>query len=286
VVVILARVAEQLLIADVNNAHPLRDASAYARWSTVLIAKMTEGSTFVAPTFVAHRAAARRSGLRAFGAYHFWDDRGDAARQAEHALTTLGTLSDDPVEWLILDVEQGVDFAAYDEFCRIADARLGRRTWLYGGQQLARWPYEPRPLWIARYFDHTPDPVRRPGIGEVLWQFSDCHNMPGVGAADCSVHFGTVDTLLAAITGGPMPTLDNDDLDAVETRVRRALNEGTGRGQSTWRATNKQLFEYARDAAQQAADAGAAIDTDALAQRIATDLAPLVAADLADRLRS
>jgi GH25 family lysozyme M1 (1,4-beta-N-acetylmuramidase) len=185
-----------LLVADVNDDHPVTNWPEYAKFSPVLIAKMTQGTTFVAPTFAEHRAGAEKAGLAAFGAYHFWQPGDDPVAQAELAVRTLGSLRAKPLEWLILDVETGTDFADYHAFCAHADAALGRTTWLYGGAQLTP-AVTKRPRWIARYYDYTDNPAHAPGIGEVLWQFSDKYAVPGVGAADCSVYRGTAAELTA-----------------------------------------------------------------------------------------
>jgi hypothetical protein len=242
-----------LLICDVNNSHPMKDWDAYAAFSPVVIAKMTEGKTFVAPTFAKHREGARKNGMRAFGAYHFWSPGVDPILQARNAVKALGMLRDDPFEWLILDVETGTEFEAYDAFCEFADAKLGRVTWLYGGRQLKdHAPHRPR--WVARFFDHTPRKSKQPGIGETLWQFSDRFAVPGVGNADCSVYRGSADELLAFLTGKPakpakpaekgelMARLDAEDLAAIEGIVRKVLNEGTGKGQRTWAGTSKAVL--------------------------------------------
>ncbi|HWL36171.1 MAG TPA: GH25 family lysozyme [Frankiaceae bacterium] len=187
-----------LLIGDVNDFHPVTGWAAYAAFSPVLIAKATQGTSFVATTFEAARAGAAKSGLKAFGMYHFWQPGQDPVAQAQHAVATIGKLSNAPVEWLILDVETGDDMGAYHQFCEHADAALGRRTWLYGGQQLTA-AQTTRPRWIARYFDQTPNPAHAPGIGEVLWQFADAYAVPGVGTADCSVYRGDVAQFLAVV---------------------------------------------------------------------------------------
>jgi GH25 family lysozyme M1 (1,4-beta-N-acetylmuramidase) len=229
-----------LLIVDVNNARRVVDWPAFAAFSPVTIAKMTQGATFLAKSFAPHRDGAAAHGIRAFGAYHFWEPGHDPIAQAENAVKALGALRDAPLEWLILDVETGEEFAAYEAFCRHADAALGRLTWLYGGRQLKGvMPHRPR--WVARYKDHTPNPKNQPGIGEALWQFTDKHPVPGVkpATADCSVFRGTADDLITLIRGGRMATLDADDLKAIDTIVRKALNEGCGTGQTSWAATSK-----------------------------------------------
>lgn len=188
--------AESLLIADVNDAHTVTDWGAYATFSPVLIAKATEGTSFVSPLFAAQRAGAAKAGLKAFGIYHFWSPGVDPVAQAKHCVATVGKLHDKPLEWLVLDVEQGDDMAAYHQFCVHADQALGRKTWLYGGTQLTA-AQTPRPRWIARYYDQRPDPAGQPDIGEVLWQFADSYPVPGVGAADCSVYHGDVAQFVA-----------------------------------------------------------------------------------------
>lgn len=187
-----------LLIGDVNDFHPVTDWPAYARFSPVLIAKATQGTSFVASTFAETRAGAAKAGLQAFGMYHFWQPGQDPVAQAEHAVATIGHLASKPLEWLVLDVETGTDFAGYHAFCAHADAALGRRTWLYGGQQLTA-AVSPRPRWIARYYDQTPDPAHAPGIGEALWQFADAYAVPGVGQGDCSVYRGDVAAFLGLV---------------------------------------------------------------------------------------
>jgi GH25 family lysozyme M1 (1,4-beta-N-acetylmuramidase) len=189
-----------LLIGDVNDAHTVTGWAAYAAFSPVLIAKATQGTGFVSPTFEAQRAGAAAARLQAFGIYHFWQPGADPVAQAEHAVATIGTLRTEPLEWLILDVETGDDMADYHAFCVRADAALGRTTWLYGGEQLTA-AATARPRWIARYYDQTPDPAHAPGIGEVLWQFADAYPVPGVGPADCSVYRGDVAAFLAVARG-------------------------------------------------------------------------------------
>lgn len=228
-----------LLIADVNNDHPVRDWAKYTAFAPILIAKMTEGVDFLAPTFPKHREGAQQHGLRAFGTFHFWIKGDDPIAQARNAVKALGTLRDDPLEWLMLDVEQGTDFAQYEEFCRFTDEKLGRITWMYGGHQLKdHAPHRPR--WIARYpKGFKPDPAHQPGINETLWQFSDREPVPGIGDCDCSVYRGTADQLVTFIRGGRMATLDKDDLAAIQHIVRTVLNEGTATGQRSWADTSK-----------------------------------------------
>lgn len=189
-----------LLLADVNDAHTVTNWTEYAAFSPVLIAKATQGTSFVAPTFAAQRAGAAKAGLKAFGMYHFWQPGDDPVAQAEHAVATIRKLADTPLEWLILDVETGNDMSDYHAFCVHADAALGRRTWLYGGEQLTA-AETPRPRWIARYYDQTPNPAHAPDIGETLWQFADSYAVPGVGPADCSVYRGDLAGLEAVIRG-------------------------------------------------------------------------------------
>jgi len=208
-----------LLIADANNAHLIEDWVAYARFSPVLIAKMTEGTDYLAPSFTRHRAGAERARLRAFGGFHFYTPGADPLRQAENAVAGFGSLKTTPAEWLILDVETGTDWTAYQAFVNHTDRVLGRTTWLYGGRQLKDAPaalLRDRPLWVARYRDHTPDPAGQPGIGESLWQFTDRYPVPGLaGGGDCSVHRGTIDTFLALIEGEPDMPLTTEDVNRV-----------------------------------------------------------------------
>jgi lysozyme len=229
-----------LLICDINNARRVKDWTAFSGFSPITIAKMTQGTGFLAKSFAPHRDGAAEAGLKAFGAYHFWEPGDDPVAQAKNAVKALGTLRDAPLEWLILDVETGTEFEAYETFCKVADAELGRITWLYGGRQLKGiMPHRPR--WVARYKDHTPNPKHQPGIGEVLWQFTDKHPVPGVKpeTADCSVYRGSADDLVTFIRGGRMATLDADDLKAIDAIVRKALNEGTGKGQKSWAGTSQ-----------------------------------------------
>ena len=185
-----------LLIADVNDAHTVTDWKAYAAFSPVLIAKATQGTTMVSSTFAAQRAGAAQAGLAAFGIYHYWQQGDDPVAQARHAVATVGELRAKPLEWLILDVEGGTDFADYHAFCAYADKALGRTTWLYGGQQLTA-AVSQRPRWVARYYDYTDNPAHAPNIGEALWQFSDRYAVPGAGPADCSVYRGGAADLTA-----------------------------------------------------------------------------------------
>lgn len=188
-------------MADVNDAHTVADWGAYAAFSPVLIAKATEGTSFVSPLFEAQRAGAQAQRLAALGLYHFWDPGYDPVAQAEHFVATVGSLRAAPLEWAILDVESGDDMASYHAFCEHVDAALHRTTWLYGGAQLTA-AATPRPRWIARYYDQTPNPAYAPGIGESLWQFADAYAVPGAGAGDCSVYYGDLAGFLALVRGG------------------------------------------------------------------------------------
>lgn len=215
-----------LLIPDVNNAHPVSNFATLRAFSPVLIAKMTEGESYTAPSFPAHRIGAQGHRFAAFGAYHFWRD-GDPVAQAHHAARTLAPLRRAPAEFLVLDVEQGVDWPAYAAFCRTADTALGRTTWLYGGRGLADAPASlrrNRPLWVARYYhDYSPDPAHAPGIGETLWQFSDRHPIPGVGHGDCSVYRGSATRFVAAVLGQAQADQEDDMTPAQEAKIDRLL---------------------------------------------------------------
>lgn len=203
-----------VLVPDVNNSHRVIDWTKVRALSPVLIAKMTQGATYVAPTFDDHRDGARAHGFAAFGGYHFWEPDVDPVKQAKNAVAALGSLRDDPPEFLALDIESGSDWPAYEAFVRHTDTALGTKTWLYAGQQAAHAPahLRDRPLWVARYYDRTTNPKGQPGIGEALWQFTDRYPCAGVngGTVDCSVHRGDLPSLLDLIRG------DDDEMTPAE----------------------------------------------------------------------
>lgn len=142
-----------LLIGDVNDFHPVTEWTAYAAFSPVLIAKATQGTSFVATTFASARAGAANAGLKAFGMYHFWQPGQDPVAQAQHAVATIGKLSDAPVEWLILDVETGDDMAAYHQ-CQ--DPRFGG----YRGARHRPLTHDPCGDRPSRYRPSPPVPAR------------------------------------------------------------------------------------------------------------------------------
>jgi GH25 family lysozyme M1 (1,4-beta-N-acetylmuramidase) len=199
---------------DVSHHHPVTG------WASVLGAgikfigmKVTEGTSFTDPTFIAHRAGARQQPLLAVIFFHF-PRAGNPKDQAERFMDRVGPLR--PNERLCLDLEPRHLGAAevyptpnprdmlewVDRFistlCR--GACTDRQVLLYTSARVWREIGDPKwdlatavSLWAPRYSSHEPElpkPWTRKGWD--FWQQSESFSCPGVqGPCDGDVFRGS-----------------------------------------------------------------------------------------------
>lgn len=160
--------------------------------------KVTQGTEYTSPLFLAQWIGARSAGLRV-GAYHFLSHDTDPAEQAAHFLKAYDDVVQRDVMVPALDVETA--WLGGDPKCADAAATwldkvskaLGVLPRLYTYAAFAR-AFRSRPelarypLWLARYSAHdTWPPAPAPWTEVDLWQYSGTGHVPGIaGNADRS----------------------------------------------------------------------------------------------------
>jgi len=198
---------------------PIDFAKVAADGIVAIIAKATQGSTFIDPAYAKFKRAASNVRLPStlnsqlstlrflWGSYHFGTGA-DVNSQVEHYLTTAKPREN---ELVCLDFEQNpngttmsLDLAR--QFLTLFKQRTERYPVLYGGgylkEQLKGQADELLvrcPLWIAQY---ASKPVLPPGWKKyVLWQYTDGQNGPephsvnGVGPCDRNQYNGNITQL-------------------------------------------------------------------------------------------
>lgn len=249
----------------------------------------TSGGTSRVDPWFARNQAGMREHLSVRGYYHFLQVDADPVAQARFFAETIGPLQ--PGEFAVLDVEQDADADAHERFCAETDRLVGGRCWVYGGAQVRT----DRPVWIARYFDHTPNPDAEPDLPHALWQFTDRGHVPGVtGGCDVNVHRGDLASLRRLTvqdTEDDMPYTEEQIkkmvVEGVREALRPAMREGTSSGPD---ALGDTLDAVRRNAARlndiqdtlKDGDNGGGREIDY--KKLAKEVAPLLAADLARRL--
>jgi len=168
-----------------------------------IIAKATEGATWVDPAYQEFKSAAMKHNFL-WGSFHF-GTAADVDAQVEHYLATIKVTDD---ELLCLDFEenpnkQSMTVRQAREFVSLIRERLGRYPVLYGGIWLkqhldgkADRLLSKCPLWIAQYAE---EPTLPPGWKKyALWQYTDGEsgpaprNVDGIGPCDRNQYNGTV----------------------------------------------------------------------------------------------
>ena len=217
-----------VLYSDVHKTDPVSDFTAMAQagiWG--LIHKATQGLGVSDPAYAARTKAASIAGLKT-GAYHF--NTGDTAQgQVNHFFDVA---EPDDQTLMCLDFEDNnvspMSLQLAIEFLALADQKLGRPVWLYGGNrpkelladasEEARQLVGARPLWLCQYADtpimtdynHKP----LPWANWTLWQFTGDgvgplpHSLPGIASQgiDINTFAGTRDEL-AIIWPGAQPPI-------------------------------------------------------------------------------
>jgi lysozyme len=174
---------------------------------TFVIAKATEGTSFVDPKFRTNWAAIKNARL-VRGAYHFFRARTGANEQAEHFLSVVGALEPgDLVPALDVEASDGTAAAVILDgvgiWLRTVAAALGRKPMIYTTPAFWRdsvgnsTRFAAYPLWIAHYTSASQPDIPGGWRRWTLWQFSKTGTVNGVqGAVDLDRSSGTIEQLL------------------------------------------------------------------------------------------
>ncbi len=177
---------------------------------TFAFAKATEGVTTVDATFSTNWPAIGAAGLLR-GAYHFFHPEEDAASQAQHFLSVVGTLSaHDLPPVLDVEVTNGVStsvlWAGVSTWLETVAQATGRRPMIYVSpgfwdENAPNPALASYPLWLA---DYAASPSLPNGFSTwSFWQYSQSGAVAGVaGAVDRDVFNGPIAALLAFLANG------------------------------------------------------------------------------------
>jgi len=173
-------------------------------------AKATEGLNTVDAMFSTNWPAMSAAGL-VRGAYHFFHPEEDAASQAQHFLSVVGTLSASDLP-PVLDVEEtngvstSVLWTGVTTWLETIAQETGRTPMLYvspsfWNQHTPNPALEGYPLWLA---DYAATPSLPNGFAAWdFWQFSESGTVAGVsGTVDQDVFNGPIAALLAFLAKG------------------------------------------------------------------------------------
>lgn len=146
-----------------------------------------------------------------WGAYQYLTRGADPAAAARNFLATLGGLRPNVV---ILDLEEG-DGDQQPRQHAWLEVMAGDTIpdWTYSGAYFARAHNLGAVEWIAAYQRNEPT------VAHKLWQATDNHVFPGIGACDGSLFHGSIADLIA-LTGGsaaPPPVQEDDDMAKPQT---------------------------------------------------------------------
>ncbi len=194
------------------------DVSAYqtndVNWQAVkragywfAIAKATEGTSYVDPTFARNLTKIRAAGLVA-GAYHFFSWTSDPVQQAHSFLDAYKPIDGDLPP--TLDVE-ACTVGSGDAIARISAFLYAVEPHLNGAKCLLYMSYSfptdhlgggsgfsGHPLWVAAYNDDPTPPVPDAWDSVTIWQHADDGKVAGIpGNVDLNRFVGTLDDLKA-----------------------------------------------------------------------------------------
>lgn len=170
------------------------------------IAKATEATDYIDPTFDTNRADAQAAGI-AFGAYHFFRSDEDPTVQAQHFATTMGSVETGEITPVLdLETADGEGAATIVEravtFLQVLQSLTGRVPIIYTSpsffestlgapQELGGYP-----LWIANWETSCPT-VPGAWADWSVWQYTDSGSVNGIGGAvDRDQFDGSVNELL------------------------------------------------------------------------------------------
>ena len=194
-------------VIDISHyENPIDFAKVAADGIVAIIAKATQGATWIDPAYADFkRAAARHNFL--WGSYHF-STGADVNAQADHYISTV-RLTDG--ELVCLDFEENPTGSSMSlkqarDFVSLMKERIGRYPVLYGGAWLKEQLHGKRdevlsrcPLWVSQY---STKPILPPGWTKyALWQYTDGTSGPeprvvnGIGRCDRNQYNGTISQL-------------------------------------------------------------------------------------------
>lgn len=241
-----------LLIADCSEFQGTVDWAAYATQNQAAIARVCYGTAHTDKQLGANLVG-MRANLRVRGWYQYLVWGQDVVAQAKAFAALLGPLQ--PGEFAIVDAEEG-SFTQADmqTWIRTVHGLIGGVEGEYSGVAFARThlaDFTGSPLtWVAAYQATEPTEAHR------LWQFTDKHVFPGIPTpCDASIFHGSIDDLLALVTGQPR---------GADMRVIRNTDNGrcylAGVGQVQWLETGPQLSTWLRLCAQAAPEPVTTVD--------------------------
>ena len=210
-----------ILGADVSHFQAVNFAQVRTACSFVVL-KATEGVGYTDPTFASRRQQAHAAGL-IVGFYHF-GRAGNAAAEAAYFLSVVGALQ--PGEFLVLDQEVPNSVAWCQQWLDAVYKATGVRPLIYMNQSastglgLGDWSGVAADygLWLARYDNSTAQPSVPFWGAPAMKQYSDRGQVPGVGACDVDVFYGTTAQLLAYGKGGqPASVIGAPDMKLART---------------------------------------------------------------------
>ena len=196
----------KIKVIDVSHWEPSVDYTKVAAGGYEgVIAKITEGDTYVDASFDYHDSHARAAGFAHIGAYHFLRYNVGGADQAKwflsHALGRTGLFILD-VEWkdgLGTLGEVGAKIAK--DFLDHVEAATGKVCWIYTNPNFFvgmnnPTPFARYPLWNAQFTTHPKIPA--PWTAARAWQYQydpqqsgPAETVPGAGKIDVSWYYGT-----------------------------------------------------------------------------------------------
>lgn len=168
--------------------------------------KATQGTTYVDPTYQAHREQAEQAGLM-WGAYHFGTGD-DVGQQVDHFIHTVAP---GPCDLLVLDFENNpsgtsMSLQQAEQFVSEVQSRTGRWPGLYSGNYIKEllgsahnavlaqcW------FWLSEYGPTARVPAN--WNTWTMWQYTDGaigpepHAVPGIGNCDRDTFNGSEDQL-------------------------------------------------------------------------------------------
>jgi hypothetical protein len=179
-----------------------------------------------------------------WAAYQYLTATADPTAAAHAFLATLGNYRPNCT---ILDLEEGGgDLHARQHAWLSVMAGDPARDWTYSGDYFAR-AHGLDVEWVAAYQQREPTTAHR------LWQFSDAHAFPGIGACDASTFDGTVADLVALTNGGstPAPPSHPSEDDEMLWIVQDTKDGTTGYHAEKWLTnlvTRRHIGDPAREA--------------------------------------
>lgn len=196
------------LVLDLSHWNPVHDwAAVKASGIVAIIYKVTEGASYVDPTYDAAKKGAISAGLL-WGAYHFLRP-GDMKAQAKFFIDKIGEI----IDIYAADHEDpGVSVDDLKIFLAEVERLTGIRPILYSGNVIKEQVGNNRDpvlaqyrLWIAQYTS-AEEPIWPKQIWPTwwLWQYSEHGSVPGVGGdIDMNRYSGSGPVQLTIEWGGP-----------------------------------------------------------------------------------